>query len=166
MSGRDLVLLAGGLFLTAKATFKIYDKIEAAHPVGSTSATIGASMAAVIGQIMLIDIVFSLDSVITAVGMVDELIIMVIAVVLAILVMLVFANAVADFVERHPSIKMLALAFLVMIGALLVAEGMGQHLNRGYVYFAMAFSLAIELINMRYREQQARLAMASRRPLP
>ncbi len=158
VSGRDLVLILGGLFLIAKATFEIYDKIEAAHPLGSEVKPARAGkLASVVGQIMLLDIVFSLDSVITAVGMVQHLEVMVVAVVIAIIVMLVFAAPIGDFVERHPSIKILALSFLVMIGVLLVAEGTGQHFNRGYVYFAMAFSLGIELINMRYRARQARL---------
>ena len=155
VTGRDLILIVGGLFLIVKATFEIYDKVEAAHPVAETAASqTGATMASILIQIMLLDIVFSLDSVITAVGMVDELPIMVIAVVLAMIVMIAFAGPVGDFVERHPSIKVLALAFLVMIGVLLVAEGTGQHLNKGYIYFAMAFSLSIELLNMRFRARQ------------
>jgi len=162
VSGRDLVLILGGLFLIAKATFEVYDKVEAAHPLGSevkpARAARKAQLASVVGQIMLLDIVFSLDSVITAVGMVQHFEVMVLAVILAIIVMLVFAAPIGDFVERHPSIKILALSFLVMIGVLLVAEGTGQHFNRGYVYFAMAFSLVIELINMRYRARSQRLA--------
>jgi predicted tellurium resistance membrane protein TerC len=159
VSGRDVVLILGGLFLMAKATFEIYDKVEAAHPIVHDRKTPRSSqLASVVGQIMLLDIVFSLDSVITAVGMVQHLEVMVMAVILAILVMLIFAASIGHFVEKHPSIKILALAFLVMIGALLVAEGTGQHFNRGYVYFAMAFSLVIELINMRYRARQEKLA--------
>jgi predicted tellurium resistance membrane protein TerC len=161
VTGRDLILLFGGLFLIAKATYEIYDKVEAAHPgidAGPPAKTV--SVAAVMAQIMVLDLVFSLDSVITAVGMVDHLAIMVAAVVAAVGVMLVFAAPVGDFVERHPSIKILALSFLVMIGVLLVAEGTGQHLPKGYVYFGMAFSLAIELLNMRYRQRLERLATA------
>ncbi|MGH9391355.1 MAG: TerC family protein [Vicinamibacteria bacterium] len=159
VSGRDLVLILGGLFLMAKATFEIYDKVEAAHPlVTDGKSTRATQLASVIGQIMLLDIVFSLDSVITAVGMVQHLEVMALAVILAIIVMLVFAAPIGNFVEKHPSIKILALSFLVMIGVLLVAEGTGQHFNRGYVYFAMLFSLTIELLNMRYRERQVRLA--------
>ena len=156
VTGRDLVLILGGLFLVAKATLEIYDKVEAAHPMGE-SGTDGSSgrMASIIVQIMLLDIVFSLDSVITAVGMVEHIEIMVIAVVVSIIVMLWFAVPIGDFVEAHPSIKILALSFLVMIGVLLVAEGTGQHFDRGYVYFAMIFSLGIELLNMRYRARQA-----------
>jgi predicted tellurium resistance membrane protein TerC len=161
VSGRDLVLILGGLFLVAKATIEIYDKVEAAHPLmhgeeGGKARS--AKLFSIVGQIMLLDIVFSLDSVITAVGMVQHIEIMVVAVILAIVVMLVFAAPIGAFVEKHPSIKLLALSFLVMIGVLLVAEGTGQHFNRGYVYFAMAFSLSIELLNMRYRAQRARLA--------
>jgi predicted tellurium resistance membrane protein TerC len=162
VSGRDLVLIAGGLFLMAKATFEIYEKVEAAHPlVEGEKGPRRASLASVIGQIMLLDIVFSLDSVITAVGMVRHIEVMVIAVIIAIIVMLVFAAPIGSFVEKHPSIKILALSFLVMIGVLLVAEGTGQHFNRGYVYFAMAFSLGIELLNMRYRARHTRLASLS-----
>ena len=159
VSGRDLVLILGGLFLMAKATFEIYDKVEAAHPlVGEEKGAGRAELASVIGQIMLLDMVFSLDSVITAVGMVQHLEVMVIAVIVAIVVMLAFAASIGHFVEKHPSLKILALSFLVMIGVLLVAEGTGQHFNRGYVYFAMAFSLSIELLNMRYRARQNELA--------
>ena len=159
VTGRDIILIAGGLFLIAKATLEIYDKVEAAHPAAEAAgaAKAGATMAAVLIQIMLLDIVFSLDSVITAVGMVDELAIMVIAVIIAMIVMIIFAGPVGDFVEGRPSIKILALSFLVMIGALLVAEGTGQHFEKGYVYFAMAFALMIELLNMRYRTRRANL---------
>ncbi len=161
VSGRDLILLLGGLFLMAKATFEIYDKVEAEHPSAEVARGAKAiSMASVLIQIMLLDLVFSLDSVITAVGMVDHLSIMVVAVILAVAVMLIFAGPVGDFVERHPSIKILALSFLVMIGVLLIAEGTGKHLPKGYVYFGMAFSLGIELLNMRYRKnvQQGKVA--------
>ena len=152
VTGRDLVLILGGLFLMAKATLEIYDKVEAHDPLGSTESSAGSGrMVSVVAQIMVLDMVFSLDSVITAVGMVPQLEIMVVAVVLSVIVMLVFAAPVGDFVEEHPSIKILALSFLVMIGVLLVAEGTGQHFERGYVYFAMIFSLGIELLNMRYR---------------
>jgi predicted tellurium resistance membrane protein TerC len=160
-SGRDLILLAGGLFLIAKATFEIYDKVEAAHPAAESAAQgTAVSLGRILVQIMLLDLVFSLDSVITAVGMVDHLSIMVAAVILAMVVMLVFAGPIGDFVERHPSIKILALSFLVLVGVLLVAEGTGQHLNRGYVYFAMAFSLGVEVLNMRYRARRQRKAAA------
>ena len=165
VTGRDLILLLGGLFLIAKATMEIYDKVEAAHPMGHSAAGVaGATMFGIIVQISLLDIVFSLDSVITAIGMVDEISIMVTAVILAMIVMVIFANAVGDFVERHPSIKVLALSFLILIGVLLVADGLGQHLAKGYVYFAMAFSLSVELINIRFRVRREKLAEA-RSPL-
>ena len=157
VTGKDLILIVGGLFLIGKATFEIYDKVEAAHPAVHSAAAAAATFGGVLVQIALLDIVFSLDSVITAIGMVDHLAIMVVAVILAMIVMLVFANPVANFVERHPSLKILALSFLVMIGALLVAEGTGQHLNKGYVYFAMAFSLSIELLNIRFRTRHETL---------
>ncbi len=162
VTGRDLILILGGLFLIGKATVEIYDKVEAAHPAHMVAAgQQKAALASILIQIMILDIVFSLDSVITAVGMVDELAIMVIAVIVAVLVMLIFAVPVGNFVERHPSIKILALAFLVMIGTMLVAEGTGQHVTKGYIYFAMAFSLSIELINMRYRARQRKLLEAT-----
>jgi predicted tellurium resistance membrane protein TerC len=157
VSGRDLILLVGGLFLIGKATLEIYDKVEAEHEEeGGIKAKV-VSMGMVLAQIMVLDLVFSLDSVITAVGMVDHLTIMVIAVILAVGVMLIFAGPVGDFVERHPSIKILALSFLVLIGVLLVAEGTGRHLPKAYVYFAMGFSLAIEMLNMRYRKRRREL---------
>jgi predicted tellurium resistance membrane protein TerC len=152
ISGRDLILILGGLFLLAKATLEIYDKVEAKHPAAEAAA--GASvktMGSVLVQITLLDLVFSLDSVITAVGMAEHLAIMAVAVILAVIVMLIFAGPIGDFVERRPSIKILALSFLVMIGVLLVAEGFDQHLNKGYIYFGMGFALAIEMLNMRYR---------------
>jgi predicted tellurium resistance membrane protein TerC len=155
-SGRDLILLGGGLFLIAKATFEIYERVELHESAaGAAAGAKRASMGSILFQIMLLDLVFSLDSVITAVGMVEHLSIMVTAVILAVIVMLIFAGPVGDFVERHPSIKILALSFLVMIGVLLVAEGTGRHLEKGYVYFGMGFALLIELLNMRYRAKHA-----------
>jgi predicted tellurium resistance membrane protein TerC len=148
-SGRDLILLGGGLFLIAKATWEIHDKLEGEeHEHGGPKRV---SFASVIVQIMLLDIVFSLDSVITAVGMARAIWVMVAAVVIAVGVMVVFANAIGDFVERHPTIKMLALSFLILIGVMLTAEGFGKHFEKGYVYSAMAFSLVVELLNMRLR---------------
>ena len=153
VSGRDLILLGGGLFLIVKATWEIYDKVEAEH--GPERKGGGrASFMMVLFQILLLDIVFSLDSVITAVGMAEHLSIMVTAMIIAMLVMLVSAGTVSDFVERHPSVKILALSFLLLIGVMLVADGMGQHVPKGYIYFAMAFSLLVELLNMRYRKGQ------------
>jgi len=150
-SGRDLILLGGGLFLIAKATWEIHDKLEGEdHTPGAERK--GASFGSVIVQITLLDIVFSLDSVITAVGMARSLWVMIAAVVIAVGAMLIFAGAVSAFVERHPTIKMLALSFLILIGVMLVAEGFGRHVEKGYVYFAMAFSLAVELLNIRMRK--------------
>jgi predicted tellurium resistance membrane protein TerC len=153
ISGRDLILLGGGLFLIAKATWEIYDKVEAGHEEATAGTARGAFMLVLI-QILLIDIVFSLDSVITAVGMANDLTIMIIAMVLSMLVMLVSAGAVSDFVNRHPSVKILALSFLLLIGVMLVAEGAGGHVNKAYIYFAMAFSLLVEMLNLRYRKKR------------
>ena len=154
VSGRDLILLGGGLFLIAKATWEIYDKVEAGHDESGAVPARGTFLLVLV-QILLIDIVFSLDSVITAVGMANEISIMVIAMVGAMLVMLVSAGAVSGFVNRHPSVKILALAFLLLIGVMLVAEGMGTHVAKGYIYFAMAFSLFVEMLNLRYRKKRA-----------
>ena len=161
VSGRDLILLGGGLFLIFKATLEIYDKVEADHHTRTAGAA-RAAFAWVIFQILLLDIVFSLDSVITAVGMANDLPIMVTAMVIAMLVMLLSASAVSGFIDAHPSLKILALAFLLLIGVMLVAEGMGTHIEKGYIYFAMAFSLLVEMINMRYRRKQQ--SGARRRP--
>lgn len=154
VSGRSLILLFGGLFLIGKATFEIHGKLEGEDDHGGATK-VAASMAAVIAQIMVIDIVFSLDSVITAVGMVDSIWIMVIANVIALAIMLASANGIAGFVERHPTVKMLALSFLVLIGTNLVAEGFGQHIPKGYTYFAMAFSVAVEMLNLKLRAKAA-----------
>ena len=149
ISGRDLILIGGGLFLLAKATYEIHDKLEgASHTEGKAAA----SFRSVILQVMLLDIVFSLDSVITAIGMADNLMVMVIAVVLAVLVMLVAAEPISAFVEEHPTIKILALSFLLLIGISLVADGLGQHISKGYIYFAMGFSVFVEMINIRVRK--------------
>jgi predicted tellurium resistance membrane protein TerC len=152
LSGRDLILIGGGLFLVGKATWEIYDKLEADH-VEAERGGRGRSLA-VLAQIVLLDIVFSLDSVITAVGMANRIEVMVAAMVIAMLVMLVSMGAVAGFVERHPSVKILALAFLLLIGVMLVADGMGQHVSKAYIYVAMAFSLFVELLNLRYRTRR------------
>jgi predicted tellurium resistance membrane protein TerC len=149
-TGRDLILGGGGLFLIGKATFEIHDKLEVAHEA-QASAGGKASFGWTILQIALLDIVFSLDSVITAVGMAQHLEVMVVAMVLAVGVMLVFAGPIGKFVDDHPTVKMLALSFLILIGVMLVAEALGQHIPRGYVYFAMAFSLSVELLNLRLR---------------
>ncbi len=152
ISGRDLILFGGGLFLIGKATWEIYDKIEVEHGEAEAGQARGTFLLVLI-QILVLDIVFSLDSVITAVGMANEVWIMVIAMVLAMLVMLVSAGAVGGFVNRHPSVKILALAFLLLIGVMLVAEGMGTHVDKGYIYFAMAFSLFVEMLNLRFRKK-------------
>jgi predicted tellurium resistance membrane protein TerC len=154
-SGRDLILLVGGLFLIAKATKEIHTKLEGPEEHPQADKRIHASMTSVIAQIMAFDLVFSIDSVITAIGMARAIWVMVLAIVIAVGTMLVFANPVGDFVERHPSVKMLALSFLILIGVMLVAEGMGEHINRGYVYFAMGFSLFVEVLNLRAHSRQA-----------
>lgn len=149
ISGRDLILLLGGMFLIAKSTHEIHGKLEGDDHEAPKATAKGA--AGVLTQIILVDVVFSLDSVITAVGMADQIWVMIVAMVVSVIVMLVSAKSIGDFVERHPTVKVLALAFLILIGVLLVAEGLGQHVSKGYVYFAMAFSLVVELINMRMR---------------
>src|SRR5688572_763741 len=149
ISWRDLVLIVGGLFLLAKATHEIHGSLEGAQ--GHASAKVRASFAGVIAQVLLLDIVFSIDSVITAVGLTDIIPVMVAAVVIAVAVMMFAAGPIGTFVSRHPTVKMLALSFLLMIGGLLVAEGFGQHIPHGYVYFAMAFALGVEMLNMRIR---------------
>jgi predicted tellurium resistance membrane protein TerC len=151
VSGRDLILLGGGLFLIAKATFEIHDKLEGDE--GHGSARVPAKFGQVIVQILLLDIVFSLDSVITAVGMANEIWVMVTAVVVAVGVMLVAAGPISAFVERHPTVKMLALSFLLLIGFSLVAEGAGQHVSKGYIYFAMGFSVFVEFLNLRLKKK-------------
>jgi len=151
VSGRDLILLGGGFFLVGKATWEIYDKLEADHAAAGQRGGGRGRFLAVLVQILILDIVFSLDSVITAVGMANHLSIMVMAMVIAMVVMLVSANPIGGFVERHPSVKILALSFLLLIGVMLVAEGMGSHMEKGYIYAAMAFSLFVELLNLRYR---------------
>ncbi|MBW3612897.1 MAG: TerC family protein [Chloroflexi bacterium] len=150
LSGRDLILIGGGLFLLGKSTLEIHGKLEGEEHGGGRAAK-AASFASVIAQIMVLDIVFSLDSVITAVGMADELWVMIAAVVIAVGVMMVSAGPISDFVNRHPTVKILALSFLLLIGTSLVAEGLEFHIPKGYIYFAMAFSVFVELINLRVR---------------
>jgi predicted tellurium resistance membrane protein TerC len=162
VTGRALILVAGGLFLLVKSTHEIHDHIEGVDEHRNVRAV--ASLFAVLMQIVLLDIVFSLDSVITAVGMVDEVHIMIIAVILAVIVMMIFANPVSGFVERHPTIKMLALSFLLLIGVNLIAEGLDFHIPKGYTYFAMAFSLLVEMLNLKMRSRKPALrALPSRR---
>jgi len=153
ISGRDMILIIGGIFLLWKSTHEIHDKLEGKE--GHASAKVPATFMSVIIQIMLLDVVFSLDSVITAVGMVDHIAIMVIAVIIAAAVMIFVAKPISEFVERHPTIKILALSFLLLIGFTLVVEGLHQHIPKGYVYFAMAFSVFVEIINLRVRTVQA-----------
>ena len=149
ISGRDLILLVGGLFLIGKSTVEIHEKLEGVE--GEESARVAASFTSVLVQIMLLDIVFSLDSIITAIGMANRVAVMVIAVVLAVGFMMFFSKAISDFVERHPTIKMLALSFLILIGVALVGDGLGMHIPKGYIYFAMAFSVCVEMLNLRFR---------------
>ncbi len=149
ISGRDVILILGGLFLMAKSTYEIHDKLEGEE--GHASKRVAASFASVIVQIMLLDIVFSLDSVITAVGMVDELWVMVAAVIISVAIMMLSAESISAFVQKHPTVKMLALSFLLLIGMSLILEGFDHHIPKGYIYFAMGFSVFVEMINLRVR---------------
>ena len=153
VSGKDLILLLGGLFLIAKSTKEIHEKLEGED--GSVTNRLAPTFVSVIIQILLIDIVFSLDSVITAVGMVKQIGVMITAVILAMIVLLIFVEQISRFVDRHPTIKMLALSFLILIGTMLVAEGCHQHVNKGYIYFAMAFSVGVEMLNVKLRGKSA-----------
>ena len=153
VSGRDLILLIGGLFLIGKSVMEVHEKLEG-EDGGVAGPKTRVSFAGVITQILLLDIVFSLDSVITAVGMADQVGVMIAAVVIAIVVMLIFAGAIGEFVERHPTIKMLALSFLILIGVTLVGESLGQHIPKGYIYFSMAFALGVEMLNLKLRTKK------------
>ena len=153
ISGRDIILIAGGLFLLGKSTMEIHEKLEGEE--GMSSARAGASFAGVLVQIMLLDIVFSLDSIITALGMANRLAVMVAAVVLAVGFMMFFSGAISAFVDRHPTIKMLALSFLILIGVALIGDGFDMHIPKGYIYFAMAFSVMVEMLNLRLRRRGA-----------
>lgn len=155
INGRDLILLLGGLFLVGKSVVEIHDKLEGVDGHASTGAKI-ASFKAVIVQILILDVVFSLDSVITAVGMVDKLWVMITAVLISLAFMLAFAGAIHDFVNRHPTIKMLALSFLILIGVTLIGEGLGQHIPKGYIYFSMAFAFVVEMLNLKLRTKAAK----------
>jgi predicted tellurium resistance membrane protein TerC len=152
ISGRDLILLVGGLFLLGKATYEIHDKLEGEE--GHASRKVAASFAAIIVQIMMLDVVFSLDSVITAVGMVDEVAVMIAAVVIAVALMMIAAGPISRFVEEHPTVKILALSFLLLIGMSLIAESFNQHIPKGYIYFAMGFSVFVEMLNLRIRKRR------------
>jgi predicted tellurium resistance membrane protein TerC len=151
ISGRDLILIGGGLFLLAKSTYEIHENLEGEH--GEKSSKVRATFGSVLIQIMALDLVFSLDSVITAIGMAEHVTIMIAAVVVSIAFMLLFSGFIARFVEKHPTIKMLALAFLILIGMTLIAEGLEQHISKGYIYFAMAFSVMVEMLNMKMRKR-------------
>lgn len=157
VSGRDLILLAGGLFLLGKSTFEIHHKLEVAD--GYQDKSITASFAKVIAQILVLDIVFSLDSVITAVGMVDEKAIMIAAILASTGVMILSAKTISNFVDDHPTIKMLALSFLILIGVTLIADGLGHHIPKGYIYFSMAFSLGVELLNLKMKKNQSKVKL-------
>jgi len=152
VSWRDILLIAGGLFLIGKSTFEIHEKIDSTKSDGTQKPVKPAGFVQVIIMIAIIDIVFSLDSVITAVGMVEELWVMIVAMVIAMLVMLVFAGPISRFVDNRPTVKMLALSFLILIGVMLVAESLGQHMDKGYIYFAMAFAVVVEIVNLRLRK--------------
>lgn len=163
VTGRALILIGGGLFLLVKSTHEIHDQIEGDEEHGNVSPV--PSLIAVLAQIALLDVVFSLDSVITAVGMVDQIAVMIIAVILAIAVMMIFAGPISGFVERHPTIKMLALSFLLLIGVNLIAEGVGFHIPKGYTYFAMAFAVFVEALNLKVRGRKPRLQAERNRRL-
>ncbi len=154
ISGRDLILIGGGLFLIWKSTGEMHQSLEGEE--GHSSSAVKATFASVIVQIMIVDMVFSLDSIITAVGMVDDIAVMIAAVIASVGLMMLFAGAIGRFVSEHPTIKMLALSFLVVVGVVLIAEGFDQHVPKGYVYFAMAFSVAVEMLNIRLRKRQAK----------
>jgi len=163
ISGRDLILIVGGLFLIWKSTGEIHQSLEGeeGHEGSVTKSTVGA----ILVQIMVIDLVFSLDSIITAVGMVDEVAIMIAAVIASVGLMMAFASPIGRFVSDHPSIKMLALTFLVVVGVVLMAEGLGHHVPKGYIYFAMAFSLIVEMLNIRFRKRSKKVVELHQPPL-
>lgn len=154
ISGRDVILVAGGLFLLAKSTHEIHNSLEG--EADSHGAAVTASFAAVLVQIAIIDVVFSLDSVITAVGLADHIEVMVIAIIISVGVMMVSARSIGEFVDRHPTVKMLALSFLILVGMTLIGEGFDMHVPKGYIYFAMAFSVAVEMLNIRMRKKSAK----------
>ena len=158
VSGRAIILIGGGLFLLAKSTREIHHKLEGES---ERSRRGGVSFSAILVQIVLLDLVFSLDSVITAVGMVDEIAVMIVAVIIAVAVMMIFAGGISSFIERHPTLKMLALSFLLLIGVNLIGEGLGFHIPKGYTYFAMGFSLAVEMLNLRVRRAKVPDASAA-----
>jgi predicted tellurium resistance membrane protein TerC len=156
ISGRALILIAGGIFLIWKSTGEIHQSLEGAE--GHTAAAVKANFLAVVAQVIVVDIVFSLDSIITAVGMVDQLAVMITAIVVSVALMMLFAGAIGRFISQHPTIKMLALAFLVVVGVVLIAEGFDHHVPKGYIYFAMAFSVSVEMLNIRMRKRSRKPA--------
>jgi len=168
ISGRDLILLIGGLFLIAKSVHEIHEKLEGEEEHASGGPSKVASFGYTLAQIAVVDIIFSLDSVITAIGMVreDQLWVMITAMVIAVGVMMAFAGSVSNFVDKHPTVKMLALSFLILIGVILLAEGCGQHIDKGYVYFAMAFSVVVELLNIRLRKKPTKPVSLHERKMP
>jgi predicted tellurium resistance membrane protein TerC len=155
-TGRDLVLLAGGLFLIAKSTSEIHHKMESIddEQVKSEKPKVPGSFLSIIVQIGLLDIVFSFDSILTAIGMTEEIVIMILAVIVSLIVMLIFAGRIAEFIEKHPTLQVLALSFLILIGVVLIAEGLHQHISKGYIYFAVTFSLIVEAVNIRVRKRK------------
>lgn len=156
ISGRDIVLILGGTFLIGKATLEIHNKLEGHEHEPSTGGKVGATMASVVAQILVVDLVFSIDSVVTAVGMVKQIEVMIAAVVISVAFMLAFVGKLSDFVDKHPTVKMLALAFLVLIGANLVGEGFGAHIPKAYTYFAMAFSIIVEMLNLKMKGKSSK----------
>jgi predicted tellurium resistance membrane protein TerC len=164
ISGRDLILILGGLFLLAKSTHEIHHNLEGIE--GEEAVTVHATLGSVLFQIMLLDLVFSLDSVITAVGMADDVPVMVIAIVLAVAFMMIFAKPIGEFVEEHPTVKMLALSFLLLVGMALVADGLEFHIPKGYIYFAMGFSVFVEMLNLRLRKKRSDPPLKLRKTLP
>ena len=157
VSGKDVILILGGLFLLAKSTYEIHERLEGHDETGAPK--VAPKFGHIILQIVMLDIVFSLDSVITAVGMVKEIGVMIAAVVIAMIIMVLFVNQISAFVDRHPTIKMLALSFLILIGTMLVAEGLHQHINKGYIYFAMFFALGVEMLNLRLRTRSEKVKL-------
>ncbi|MDB5208613.1 MAG: Membrane protein TerC, involved in tellurium resistance [Flavisolibacter sp.] len=154
ISWKDLILIAGGIFLVFKSTLEIHHKLEKVQPQASTASVAKAAFSSVIVQIVLVDAVFSFDSILTAIGLVDEVWVMIAAVIISMTIMMLFAGAISRFINKHPTLQILALAFLIMIGVMLVAEGFHQHFNKSYIYIAIAFSLIVEMINMRLRKNR------------
>lgn len=164
-SGRDLIMLAGGLFLIAKSTHEVHHSLEGSHETTSTNQVVQANITAILIQIALIDIIFSLDSVITAVGMARDVSVMIIAVIISVGIMMFAAKSIGDFVEQHPTFKMLALSFLILVGVALLGEGLGFHIPKGYIYFSMAFSVGVEILNMKIRQKSLKAVKLHKKTL-